>query len=141
AVCAPLDFQHRSPRRAKRARSGPAQRAESKYVGWIGYWRTSPIGEMLDNKNDSVGRSRPKPVLVDLQRTDFRLECRARNAEPCRGPGRPVDPSTACPQCLFDECFLVSSNGAGQHKGTFDRRPRGEPALVDYELVGVAHDH
>src|SRR6185295_12704883 len=103
AVCAPLDFQHRSSLCAENASATPAQNVESTWVGWIGDWRTSPIDEILDNKTDWCGRSPPETVLVDPERADFRFECRARNAEPRRGPGGSVDASAAGPQRILDE--------------------------------------
>src|SRR5215831_5175174 len=86
-------------------------------------------------------RSRPEAVLVDPQSTDFRFEGRARNAEPCRGAGWSVNPSAACPQCLLDQCLLVSGDCAGQRKWAFDRWSRGQPALVDGEFLTVADYH
>ena len=37
--------------------------------------------------------------------------------------------------------LLVSGERAGQREPTLDGGPGGQPALVDREFVGVAHDH
>ena len=80
-------------------------------------------------------------MFVDSQRTNFRFECRARNAQPFGGPGGSIDPAAACPQGILDHCLLVSRDCTGQRESPLDRRSGGKPALVHSEFVGVAHNH
>src|ERR1700758_2939490 len=61
----------------------------------------------------AVRRPLPKAALVDPQRANLRFERRARNAEPCRRPGRSVDPAVTGAQRVLDDRLLLCRKRAG----------------------------
>src|SRR6266850_6388513 len=106
-------------------------------------WRNLTNGEILSNRAGSRDLRRPdaKPPLVDLQRPDLRLESRSRDPEPCGRSRGPEHPATAGPEGVLDHRPLLRGQGSGQPMSAIDLGPRGQPALVDRELVGVRDDH
>src|ERR1700722_15283138 len=86
-------------------------------------------------------RSRSEPALVDLQCPDPRFECGSGNAQSRGRAGRSEYLPVTVPQRLLDQRLLVGSQFAGECPGPADPSPRGEPALIDREFVGVAYDH
>src|SRR5262249_54372125 len=88
-----------------------------------------------------AGRARKRLLLIRNARIfDSSVErgMPSRSAAP-DGPN--TRPPVARPQRVLDDRFLVSHEGAGQRDRPLDRRPGGQPALVDREFVGIADDH
>ena len=82
-----------------------------------------------------------KRFLLILNARIFDSSVERGNAEPLRRPRWSEHPSATRPQRVLDDRLLVSGERAGQRKWALDRRSGGQPALVDREFVGVAHDH
>src|SRR5262245_16187774 len=99
----------------------------------------SPVVKCWTTKRRLALRwSQSKAALVDLQRTDLRFECRARNAEPCGSPRCSEHPSAARPQRLLDDFFLMSGQRTGQRESALDGGPSRDPALIHREFIGLA---
>src|SRR5262249_12630395 len=79
--------------------------------------------------------------LVDLQRSDSRLERRSWDSEPLSRSRRSEHPAPARAECLFDGRPLVGGARPGQSEGAPNGGSRGKPARVDCEILGVAYDH
>src|SRR5262245_41981162 len=82
-----------------------------------------------------------KAALIDPQRTDLRLERRARNSEPLRRTRWAEHPPTTSFQRGLDDRFLLSGERARHRSWTSTCSLSGQPALVDREFVAITHDH
>src|SRR5260221_7023256 len=89
----------------------------------------------------TLRRSRSKAALVDPQRADARLECRAGNPQPGSRSRWAEHLSATRAQRLLDDRLLVSGEFAGQRARALDHASCGQPTLVNNEFFGVADDH
>src|SRR5689334_9732460 len=89
----------------------------------------------------STQSSLPKAPLVDPQRTDPRFERGTRDSEVSSRSRGAIDTPAGRAQGAFDHRPLLRGKGARQLERSVDCTSGGQPALVDRELVRLAHDH
>src|SRR5262249_1854714 len=85
--------------------------------------------------------SRAKTILVDFQCANLRFKRRARDAKASRSPRWPKHAPATLAQRALNHRFFLCGERPGQGVSPLDAWPGGEPAFVNCEFLGVAHDY